>query len=58
MYIKYIDNNTDYRLGKDDSVLMSRDEFMAGGKDLKNIAITVTPDGSEPIESEEMYEIQ
>ena len=52
MYIKYINNDTDYKLSKDDSVLMSRDEFMAGGKDLKNIAITVTPNGEEPPEVE------
>lgn len=51
MYIKYINNDTDYKLSKDDSVLISRDEFMQGGKDLRGVAMTVTPDGSEPKES-------
>ena len=51
MYIKYADYNGQ-KLAKGDSVLMSHDEFVAGGKDLRGVALTVTPDGSEPTEME------
>ena len=38
------------KLSKDDSVLMSAEEFAGKGKDLKNVPVTVTPDGKEPVE--------
>ena len=34
---------------------MSHDEFINGGKDIENIPIAVTPDGSEPQEPEEDF---
>ena len=48
MYIKYIDNKTDYKLNDGDSVLMSLEQFKRDGKNLKGIPITYTKDGSEP----------
>lgn len=58
MYIKYADYQPDMQLGDDDSVLMSLQEFLGGGKDLENVPVTITPDGSLPVEPSEMdYEI-
>ena len=50
MYTKY----ADYTGQKDVHVLMSKDEFLNGGGNLlRNVPITITPDGNEPIEVEE-----
>lgn len=53
MYIKYADYQPDMQLGDDDSVLMSLQEFLDGGKDLEDVPVTITPDGEPPIESAE-----
>ena len=53
MYIKYADYQPDMQLGDDDSVLMSLQEFLDGGKDLENVPVTITPDGEPPAEETE-----
>lgn len=50
MYIKYADYQPDMQLGDDDSVLMSLQEFLSGGKDLEDVPVTITPDGEPPAE--------
>ena len=52
MYIKYADYQPDMQLGDDDSVLMSLQEFLDGGKDLEDVPVTITPDGEPPAEEE------
>lgn len=52
MYIKYADYQSDMQLGDDDSVLMSLQEFLSGGKDLEDVPVTITPDGEPPAEEE------
>ena len=42
MYIKYADYQPDMQLGDDDSVLMSLQEFLSGGKDLEDVPVTIT----------------
>lgn len=53
MYIKYADYQPDMQLGDDDSVLMSLQEFLDGGKDLEDVPVTITPDGEPPAEETE-----
>ena len=53
MYIKYKDYNGQ-KLSEDDSILMSLEEFQNGGKELRNVPLTITKDGSEPVEIEEI----
>ena len=53
MYIKYADYQPDMQLGDDDSVLMSLQEFLSGGKDLEDVPVTITPDGEPPTEETE-----
>lgn len=53
MYIKYADYQPDIQLGDDDSVLMSLQEFLDGGKDLEDVPVTITPDGEPPTEETE-----
>ena len=53
MYIKYADYQPDIQLGDDDSVLMSLQEFLDGGKDLEDVPVTITPDGEPPAEETE-----
>lgn len=53
MYIKYADYQPDMQLGDDDSVLMSLQEFLSGGKDLEDVPVTITPDGEPPVEETE-----
>jgi len=48
MYIKYSDFTG--VISESDILLMSRDEFINGGKGIKGVCISVTPDGNEPIE--------
>lgn len=57
MYIKYADYQPGMQLGDDDSVLMSLQEFLSGGKDLENVPITITPDGNPPTDAEDEEEI-
>ena len=52
MYIKYADYQPDMQLGDDDSVLMSLQEFLDGGKDLEDVPVTITPDGEPPVEDD------
>ena len=52
MYIKYADYQPDMQLGDDDSVLMSLQEFLSGGKDLEDVPVTITPDGEPPEEDD------
>ena len=52
MYIKYIDNETNYKLQEDDSVLMSLEQFNNDGKELRDVPMTITPNGEEPPERE------
>ena len=52
MYIKYADYQPDMQLNDDDSVLMSLQEFLDGGKDLENVPVTITPDGNPPIDTD------
>jgi len=47
-YIKYSEFTG--VLQSDEMLLMSHDEFINGGKDITNIPVCVTPDGSEPQE--------
>ena len=56
MYIKYADYQPDMQLGDDDSVLMSLQEFLAGGKDLENVPVTITPDGNPPTDIDDDVE--
>ena len=51
MYIKYADYQPDMPLGDDDSVLMSLQEFLSGGKDLEDVPVTITPDGNPPTDT-------
>lgn len=53
MYIKYADYQPDMQLGDDDSVLMSLQDFLGGGKDLEDVPVTITPDGEPPVEETE-----
>ena len=53
MYIKYADYQPDMQLCDDDSVLMSLQEFLGGGKDLEDVPVTITPDGEPPAEETE-----
>lgn len=53
MYIKYTNYKSGMQLGDDDSVLMSLQEFLSGGKDLEDVPVTITPDGEPPVESTE-----
>lgn len=53
MYIKYADYQPDMQLGENDSVLMSLQEFLGGGKDLEDVPVTITPDGEPPTEETE-----
>ena len=57
MYIKYADYQPDMQLGDDDSVWMSLQEFLAGGKDLEDVPVTITPDGNPPTDTEDEEEI-
>ena len=57
MYIKYTDYQPDMQLGDDDSVLMSLQEFLSGGKDLEDVPVTITPDGNPPTDTEDEEEI-
>lgn len=52
MYIKYADYQPDMQLGENDSVLMSLQEFLDGGKDLEDVPVTITPDGEPPAEDD------
>ena len=52
MYIKYADYQPGMQLGDDDSVLMSLQEFLAGGKDLEDVPVTITPDGNPPTDTD------
>ena len=47
-YIKYSEFTG--VLQGDEMLLMSHDEFINGGKDIMNIPVCITPDGSEPQE--------
>lgn len=53
MYIRYTNYKTGMQLGDDDSVLMSLQEFLSGGKDLEDVPVTITPDGEPPAEETE-----
>ena len=52
MYIKYKDYDGELKDG--DTVLMSHQEFVDGGKDLMGVPVTITLTGEEPIETEEL----
>lgn len=52
MYIRYTNYKTGMQLGENDSVLMSLQEFLDGGKDLEDVPVTITPDGEPPAEEE------
>ena len=51
MYIKYKDYKG--QLNEGEVLLMSHDEFVQGGKDIKGVPTAVTPDGEEPKDMEE-----
>ena len=53
MYIKYTNYKPGMQLGENDSVLMSLQEFLDGGKDLEDVPVTITPDGEPPAEETE-----
>lgn len=53
MYIKYTNYKLGMQLGENDSVLMSLQEFLDGGKDLEDVPVTITPDGEPPVEETE-----
>ena len=53
MYVKYVDYQPSMQLGDDDSVLMSLQEFLDGGKDLEDVPVTITPEGEPPAEETE-----
>ena len=57
MYIKYADYQPGMQLGDDDSVLMSLQEFLSGGKNLEDVPVTITPDGNPPTDTEDEEEI-
>lgn len=46
-YIKYADYKGQ-ELAEDECVLMSKEEFDNGGKELKGVPVAITPDGEEP----------
>ena len=48
MYIKLSDFTGVLEEG--DTLLMSHEEFLAGGKSITGVPVTITPDGSEPVE--------
>ena len=52
MYIRYTNYKTGMQLGENDSVLMSLQEFLDGGKDLEDVPVTITPDGNPPIDTD------
>ena len=52
MYIRYTNYKTGMQLGENDSVLMSLQEFLDGGKDLEDVPVTITPDGEPPAEDD------
>ena len=56
MYIKYANYQPDMQLGDDDSVLMSLQEFLGGGKDLEDVPVTITPDGNPPTDIDDVEE--
>lgn len=56
MYIKYADYKPGMQLGENDSVLMSLQEFLSGGKDLENVPVTITPDGNPPADTVDVEE--
>lgn len=56
MYIKFADYNNATILNSGDSVLMSLDEFENGGKNLIDVPVTITKDGNEPKEVEEVLD--
>lgn len=56
MYIKYADYQPGMQLGDDDSVLMSLQEFLDGGKDLEDVPVTITPDGNPPTDIDDDVE--
>ena len=53
MYIKYANYQPSMQLGDDESILMSLQEFLDGGKDLEDVPVTITPDGEPPVEETE-----
>nr|DAE11550.1 MAG TPA: hypothetical protein [Myoviridae sp. ct4tH12] len=53
MYIKYANYKHGMQLEENDSVLMSLQEFLNGGKDLEDVPVTITPDGEPPAEETE-----
>ena len=53
MYVKYTNYKLEMQLGENDSVLMSLQEFLSGGKDLEDVPVTITPDGEPPAEEME-----
>lgn len=53
MYIKYADYKPGMQLEENDSVLMSLQEFLDGGKDLEDVPVTITPNGEPPAEEME-----
>lgn len=55
MYIKFADYKGG-KVAKGDIILMSAWEFANGGNLLKGIPVAITPDGSEPVEYDEMAE--
>lgn len=56
MYIKYADYQPDMQLDENDSVLMSLQEFLNGGKDLEDVPVTITPDGNPPTDIDDDVE--
>ena len=50
MYIKFKDYKGQ-ELDKEDSILMSHDEFVNGGNTLRGVPLTITKDGSEPVDN-------
>ena len=53
MYIKFADYKGSLQDGE--ILLMSRDEFISGGKEITYVPVCVTPDGEPPKEDE--YEL-
>ncbi len=45
------------KIGKDECLLMSNAEFNAGGKEIKGVPVSVTPNGEEPKEEMGEHEI-
>ena len=56
MYIRYTNYKTGMQLGENDSVLMSLQEFLNGGKDLEDVPVTITPDGNPPTDIDDDVE--